>query len=615
MSARGSISKTLVWILLGLLILGLAGFGATNLSGTIRTVGTVGDEPIEVDDYARALQDELRAIGAETGRAVTFQEARAAGLDQQVLARLVTTAALDHETARLGISVGDATLAEQLREIPAFQGPDGAFDREAYRFRLENVGLTEAEFEEDLRDETARTLVQGAVLAGTPAPDALTDVLLTHLGERRDFTWAALAPDDLDAALPEPTEAELRAYYEENIAEFTAPETRAITYAWLTPQMILDTVEVDEAAIRELYEERSDEFDQPERRLVERLVFADEAAAEAAAARLASGEADFETLVEERGLELADVDMGDVARDDLDDAAEAVFAAGTGEVVGPAPSALGPALYRVNGVLSAQETSFEEARDMLREELAFARARRVIESQAEGMDDLLAGGATLEELADETEMRLGQIDWHPGVEEGIAAYEDFRAAAASVSEEDYPAVESLGDGAIFALRLDEIVPPAPRPFEEVEAEVRAGWERARALDALASEAEASAEALREGRRFAAVGFSDATATEGATRSGFVPGAPAALLDAVFEMRQGEVRVVEADGRVILVRLDSVAEPDRDDPDTAQLAEAIEAQLSGGIAQDLFEVYLREIRTRAGVALDQAAINAVHAQFQ
>ncbi len=81
------------------------------------------------------------------------------------------------------------------------------------------------------------------------------------------------------------------------------------------------------------------------------------------------------------------------------------------------------------------------------------------------------------------------------------------------------------------------------------------------------------------------------------------------------MTRGEVRVIEADGRVILVRLDSVAAPDRDDPDTADLAEAIEDQLSGGIAQDLFEVYLREIRNRAGVALDQAAINAVHAQFQ
>ncbi|WP_371060211.1 peptidyl-prolyl cis-trans isomerase [Rhodosalinus sp. 5P4] len=615
MSARASISKTLVWILLGLLIIGLAGFGATNLSGTIRTVGTVGDKPISVDAYARALQDELRAISAETGRAVSFQEARAAGLDQQVLARLITTAALDHETARLGISVGDATLAGQLREIPAFQGPDGTFDREAYRVRLDNVGLTEAEFEEDLREETARTLVQGAVLAGTPAPDALSDRLLGYLGERRDFTWATLAPEDLETPLPEPTESDLRAYYEANIDAFTAPETRAITYAWLTPEMILDTVQVDEAALRELYEERSEQFNQPERRLVERLVFADETAAAEAMARLEAGETDFDALVEERGLTLSDVDLGDVSRDELDAAAGAVFDAGTGDVVGPAPSPLGPALYRVNAILNAQETSFEEARELLREELAMSRARRVVENQAEGMDDLLAGGATLEDLAAETEMRLGQIDWHPGVEDGIAAYEDFRTAAARVGEDDYPAVETLGDGGIFALRLDDTLPPAPRPFDEVEEQVRAGWEGARALEALAAEAEEIASALREGRRFAAMGLRDATVTEGATRSGFVPDAPERLLETVFEMDTGEVRVIEGDGRVVIARLDAATPPDRDDPATAELAEAIERQVSGGIAQDLFEAYLREIRARAGVQLDQAAINAVHAQFQ
>ena len=46
MARSSSMSKTAVWVLLGLLILGLAGFGATNMGGSIRNVGYVGDKPI-----------------------------------------------------------------------------------------------------------------------------------------------------------------------------------------------------------------------------------------------------------------------------------------------------------------------------------------------------------------------------------------------------------------------------------------------------------------------------------------------------------------------------------------------------------------------------------------
>ena len=59
-----SISKTFVWVLLGLLFVGLAGFGATNLSGTIRTVGFAGNQTIGVDQFAREFQQELRAVQA-----------------------------------------------------------------------------------------------------------------------------------------------------------------------------------------------------------------------------------------------------------------------------------------------------------------------------------------------------------------------------------------------------------------------------------------------------------------------------------------------------------------------------------------------------------------------
>ena len=82
MAARGNtISKTFIWILLALLIVGLAGFGATNLGGNIRTVGSVGDKPITVELYARTLQEDLRALSAQAGQTVPFSTAQALGVD------------------------------------------------------------------------------------------------------------------------------------------------------------------------------------------------------------------------------------------------------------------------------------------------------------------------------------------------------------------------------------------------------------------------------------------------------------------------------------------------------------------------------------------------------
>lgn len=615
MAARSGTSRIFVWILLGLLIIGLAGFGATNLTGTVRTVGEVGDEPIEAQAYARALQNELRALTQQRGSAVTFQEAREAGVDQQVLGRLIVQAALDHEADRLGLSVGDAVLAEQIAEIQAFQGPDGDFDREAYRFALENAGLTEAEFEEDLRDETARSILQSAIRAATPAPEGYVSTLIDFLAERRSFTWARLGPGALDAPVPAPDEAQLRRFYEENTDRFMRPERKSITYAWLTPEMILDTVEVDEAALRDLYERRAAQYRQPERRLVERLAYPDEAAARAAREAIEAGETSFEAEVEARGLSLSDVDLGDVTRRDLGEASERVFAAETGAVVGPLPSSLGPALFRINGALAAQETSFEEARPELREELAADRARRVLANQAESFDDMLAGGATLEELADDTEMRLGSIDWHSGMSEGIAAYPAFREAASAVTQDDYPEIVGLEDGGLFALRLDAVTPPAPAPFEEVAGEATLLWEQQEIRARLSEQAEELAQSLREGRDFAGVGLEGATEVEGVTRGGQVQGLPGGFSETVFDMEPGEVRLVPDGAAVILVRLDEIAAPDPDAGDIAALREQVAAQAGSSLAGDLLEYYARDVQMRAGITLDQAAINAVHASFQ
>jgi peptidyl-prolyl cis-trans isomerase D len=156
-------SNFVVWTILGLLVFALAGFGIGEFGGGVRSIGAVGDTEIPVEDYARALEAEIRArrvSGAEVPSLSTPEGQRIAlGVQRQLLG----TAALDGETERLGLSVGDAEVRDIVLGIEAFQGLDGAFDRTAYAETLRRNGLTEDEFEAQIRRETARTLTIAAV--------------------------------------------------------------------------------------------------------------------------------------------------------------------------------------------------------------------------------------------------------------------------------------------------------------------------------------------------------------------------------------------------------------------------------------------------------------------
>lgn len=601
-----------MWILMGLLILGLGGFGAVNLSGNIRSLGTVGSKAIPVDTYARQLQNEIRAIEQQTGQPLPFARAQEIGLDRAVLQRLVRNRALDHETDLLGLSIGDTSLREEILQIGAFQGVNGEFDREGYRFALQQGGLTEAEFETSLREEAARTLLQGAIVGGVRMPPAYAETLVNYVGEQRSFTWTRLAAEDLASPISTVTDADLRSFYVANTDRFMLPATKMITYALLTPDALLGEVDVPLEEIRAEYDARSNDYSQPERRLVERLVFADEEAANQAAAALEVGGTTFRALVEDRGLTLADVDLGDVDRLELDAAGEAVFAAEVGEVKGPLPSSLGPALFRVNGILPAQNTTFEEASAELRDELALTRALRAVEVRAQDLDDQLAGGATLEQLATETKMELGTIAWDPETSEGIAAYGDFRQAAAALKPGDFPKIEQLEDGSIYAMRLDEELPERPMPFEEAAEAVRAALEAERTVAALTTQAATLVASLDEETTFETAGLTAFVETD-QTRSAFINDTPQGFMAQVFDMQVGGVTVLPGEDDVVIVRLDAIT-PASADADSTALLSQLGAQMNQTLAQDLFNIYADDVLRRAGPQVDQRALQAVHVNF-
>lgn len=619
MAKKNSAQLILAWVLLAMVIAGLGGFGIDNfLSQRATAVATVGDRPITAQVYGRALQAEMRAFEQQVGQPVTLAMAQAAGLDARVRSQLITQAALENEAARVGISVGDDQVARTIRDIRAFQGPGGAFDMDTYRFQLQNAGMTVNEFEDEVRREAARGILQAATSGGVETPASLRTALVDFYAIRHNFTVFLMGEDQLPAPVAAPDDATVQAYYDAHIDQFTAPETRHITYAWITPEMLLDTVEVDEQAIRDLYQQRISDYVQPERRLVERLVFQDAAAAQAARDRLDAGTASFEDIVAERGLTLDDIDLGDVSEAQLGAAGAAVFAlTEPGQVAGPADSPLGPALFRMNAILNAQETPYDEARADLRAELAADRARRAIADQQESFDDLLAGGATLEQVAGETPMQLGTIDWTTESNEGIAAYTEFARAAAAVTTNDFPELTALSDGGLFALRLDSVTPPTPHPLDEVRDAVVAGA-RAEAVNAalMTLGQSLSVELSSQGNdAFAqAHGVTPETYAD-VTRLDRLTQIPQTMLESLMGSAAGTPVVQVSDQQLMLGLVGDTQPADPEDAQTQRLIGAIDEQIGGALAQDVYTYFANALTAEAGITLNQPAIDAVHTSFR
>jgi peptidyl-prolyl cis-trans isomerase D len=450
------------------------------------------------------------------------------------------------------------------------------------------------------------------MVSGVVMPDTYVSTLLNYIGETRNFTWARLASADLSTPLPTPSDEELTAYFDENIEEFMLPETKRITFAHLSPDALIQGIDVPEDELRAEFEARAAEYNTPERRLVERLVYLDEEAANQAAAALEVSGTTFEALVQDRGLALADIDLGDVDRLSLDGAGEAVFGADVGDVVGPLASDLGPALFRVNGVLPARVTSFEDAKPRLQEILAADRARRLVSTQAQDFDDLLAGGATLEELADETDMVLGTLDWFEGNGNGLGAYVGFAEAARALTAADFPKIENLEDGGVFAVRLEEELPTRPAEFDAAREQVIANWENNELETRLNAQATTLVPQLKSGSDFAELNLSG-TAQTNMPRTGVVTGTPPSFMQEVFDMELGDVIVVESFGTVLVVRLDSINAASENE-NAESLREQLQTQVSQTLARDLYNIYSRDAVMRAGQQIDPRSLAAVHVNF-
>ena len=607
--SKSKLGKTFAWVLMSFVIIGLGGFGAVNFSSSDNAVASVGETEISSREYSRALSNELRKFSAQLGQEITFEQAQTFGITSNVLSQLITAKSLENEAKRIGISVNDKVIISNLNKTPAFQSIDGKFDKETYTFVLENAGMKPSVYESAVRAETSRMILQSGITKGVMIPENYLEVMAKYLFQTRDFELVSLTWNNLDQPEPEPSDKEIKEYHRENSAQYMRPETKMISYVILTPEMLSKGREIDNKLLEEVYSERISEFNQEEKRRSERLVFLTLKEAEEARGSINSENTSFTNLLDDRGLSTSEIDIGYKTKNELGEAGDGLFAAKISEVIGPFDTDLGPSLFRLVDIQEAKITSFEAVKEDLSNELALSEAVKEITTLSQQFDDLLASGASLEELALETPLEFKTIAYFPGaVDSEITQYEGFKNAATTVSTKDFPEIITLSDGSVLALRLDEILEPALKPLDEVYQSVLSNWVSSKKNELLRNQAELY---LSNGN----INSMKSDKFEGISRDDFSDETPPALLATVFEMNTGEYKIENFNDTIAIIRLVEIEDGISDKPEEAEILKSLEMQINSTLSQDLFRIMVSEIQKSRGIAVDESAINAVHVNFQ
>ena len=609
-------SGIFVWAVMGFLILGLGGFGLTGAFQTSggSTVASVGDVEVSANDYLSGLQQDLQRTSQQIGQNITLEQAQLFGIDQSSLRNQLTLAALSNEANRLNLSVGDDAVRTRLLANPAFQATQGVFSEAAYDLILNQQRTTRNEYEDLLRNDQTQSVISTAVSGAIGPQGTSARVLVDFVGETRDVIWAEIDASVLTDETPTPDAAAIQAYYDGNPDSFTTPETRNITYAMLSPEMLAEGIEIADDAILEVYDARQDIYNTPERRIVDRIIFGTADDAAAAMLRLDAGEASFEEIAAERNLTANEYGIGIVRANQLSTAAaELLFASTEPGLFGPVEATLGPAIFRVNAALDASTTALEDVRGEIRDALAAEQAGTLMLTKIGDIDDLIASGASLEELADETDMQLFAIAYSTDSDEDITADAVFNLEAVTAELGQERDLVELENGGILALRVDEIVPAELRSLEASAEQALAGateaatFERVQAYaDELVAQVAAGADLSAT---LSALGVTPNIAPA-TTRVSTPAGLSPSMGQALFNQNEGEAKAYPTPTGAILLEVSRVQPFDPLTDDGKAMLSQAETQVKEGIANDIYILFANAMLNSAEVTVNQGMIDQI-----
>jgi len=627
---KQKVLKIATYILFGILILsfGIWGIG-DHLPGARQAasqiVATVGEHDITRHEVGREVSQQIQRFRQLLGTDIDATRAREMGLLDAALENIVQRDLLTIGANDLGLLISDDVVRANIQSDERFRSPQGAFDRVAFDQTLRSNGLTEAGYVALLRN----TLLRQQYLSGLDAGEALPSTMVNQVYRYRNQRRVAEVIRLDNAAVRnvgEPDSAALREFHQRNAARFTAPEYRALTLAELKTGDILDEIDVTDEAIEEEYQAQIARYSTPARRELRQILVEDESKARDAYTKLSLGE-DFAKVAEEvAGLSPADTDLGLLSRDQvpLPELAEAAFDLGTGAVSQPIKTDLGWHIVRVGEVHEATVQPLSEVRDEIRRVLAEDKAVDELFGLANRFEDVLGGGATIEEAARQLNINVRKIgslsaagtDARGQPVAGIDLQGPILRAAFETEQGQESALNDLGDHGYFILRVDRVTPPTLRPLDSIRDRVVTAWKNAARAEATRKRAEDLVARLKSG-----VTLSELSNLRGAeisetkpflrTGQGLEKPLPGQLITELFGTDRGGVVEAAGDGAHYIARLkDVVAAVPSADRDGLSV---VRGQIAGDIGTDLAAQLTQALRQRHGVTVNRASLEQSYQQ--
>ncbi|GFD81770.1 peptidylprolyl isomerase [Tenacibaculum sp. KUL118] len=601
-----------------------AGVGSYLTSSGTTAVATVNGEEISAQELERAYQNQRAQMESQYGESIAqlfSSEQYLADFRRNVLDRLIAEKLIQQQASDMGLRVSDEQIREAIVEMPEFQF-GGQFDNERFQAILRQNGFQVADFRDYLRVQMTQNQLAAALTNSSFALDGEVQQANALQRQTRNAKYVLISADEFAGSV-EVTDADVEAFYNNNIASFDTEEKVKLAYIKLSVEDLKARVSVDDAAVRTYYDNNISSYGTEEERRVSHILIESgddvdgaREKAESLKAELDSG-ADFAALAKENSDDTFSAENGgdlDFITPEMMDPAfnDAAFAlANVGDISDVVETEFGFHIIKLTDIKEAQVKSYDEVASDIRDSLLYdAAMEKYFELQNTLAEIAFEVPDTLEDAANAVDLPVQESvlfsrNTAPA-ELSLPGLLDTAFSSELVEEGLNSDIIELDDETVVVARVIEHQPQRTQSLDEVREGIEASVKAEKAKEAAEAWAFDIAQKVRAEESVEGELAEKSVAWQTAAAVPRSGGTLArALVDTLFSLGlEGEDKVDVAttvNGDVAVVMLEGVnAAPELE----AELGESLRQRLAQVQGQRVYQQYIDALRANADVTISQ-----------